>query len=408
MANYLADDFDVTVIGSKSSSTTSGIIKDLKYHTLHFENPLESKLFEKKQSGPSHGKLQLNRKWFKTALFNMAVQTCKLLNHFAYNEPTYFQGIIASSWLRRNKKDILEYLVQNGFKALIVSIPPWNMINSRFLNQVKRAGIKVIVDYRDPWNCWNDNTGLPYIKEKKILSAVDAVVVTNDNHANRLIKDFSLSRDTVYVVMNGYDKDLWNNPVLSEEHAPIDKLVISYIGTIGFDDKSSFRDPRKFMTALSMFEHKDDVIFRVIGCYNEDAINKYRGLIPHFEMIGRVSQEESFKWMKKSHVLVNFHTTNDNSSCYLIAGKTFDYYRSGAKILSINGEMSYERKFVEETHVGYYSQNDVETILDTIRKIYSDWKIKTVDFHTTRTGDEFSRQFQNSRIRRIMEDLNIV
>ncbi len=408
MANYLADDFDVTVIGSKSSSETSGIRKKRKYHALHFENPLESMLFKNKQSDLSIGNSQHNRKWYKTALYNMAVQSCTLLNHYAYNEPIYFQGIIASSWLRRNKNDILKLLVQNGFKVLIVSIPPWNMINNRFLNQVKRTGIKVIVDYRDPWNCWNDNSGLPYIKEKKILSVSDAVIVTNDNHANRLIKDFSLSRDKVYVVMNGYYRDSWNNPIITEEHAPTDKLVISYIGTIGFDDKSSFRDPRKFMKALSEFEYKDDVLFRVIGCYNEEAINKYRESIPHFEMIGRVSQVESFKWMKRSHVLVNFHTTNDNSSCYLIAGKIFDYYRSGAKILSINGEMSFERKFVEETHIGYYSPNVVETILNTIRKIYSDWKTNAGDFHTTRTGDEFSRQYQNSKIRRIMVDLNIV
>ena len=123
-------------------------------------------------------------------------------------------------------------------------------------------------------------------------------------------------------------------------------------------------------------------------------------------MVDSVSQSESFHWMMKSHVLVNFHTTTDNSSKYLIAGKIFDYYRSGAKILSINGEESYERYFVEHNNAGYYSPNDVKQILNTLGNIYRDWAKDRKSFHRHSSVNRiYSRQYQNDVAKKIVFNL---
>ena len=108
----------------------------------------------------------------------------------------------------------------------------------------------------------------------------------------------------------------------------------------------------------------------------------------------------------ESDVLVNFHTIEDDSSKYLIAGKIFDYYRSGAKILSINSSESFERKFVLNNDLGYYSRNELQQLKSTIETIYQDW-ITSDNFSSRRENFDlkYSRQFQNERVLKVLYSL---
>ena len=315
-------------------------------------------------------------------------------------------GIVASRWIANNSYAIVEFLKRESVKVLIISVPPWNIVSIKFLNKVKKLGCKLILDYRDPWNCWNNHRGYPRWKEKRMVDLVDSVLVTNDNHASKIVEDFNLAKSKVHIVMNGFDEDTWDEVLVPAKSLSENLLTISFIGSIQFSGKKSFRDPSIFMKALESFEYKDRVRFRIVGSYNQSVLDFYKEKIPHFEMIPQVSQKESFEWMLRSDVLVNFHTTDDNSSEYLIAGKIFDYYRSGAKILSINGAKSIERKFVENNKLGYYTPNTIQAIKSALNQIFGDWTSSPKDFKCLKSIDKtFSRQYQNKKVESVVKML---
>lgn len=410
MANALSEDYEVTVIAPKYNNNAPFGNINRKYTTKYFNNPLGRKLFSAR-SKSSDININKTKKGFKLKVkekvFQTLISIIKNINSTFYNEPTFFKGIESDFWTRTNTNKIIQTLKYNKIELLIISIPPWNIITMSFLKKVRRLGIRIVVDYRDPWNCWNDKTGYPFKKEKKILDLADMVFVTNDNHRLKLLHDFSLKEDLVKVVMNGYDNDAWEDiEKIGTDDSPTDKLVISYIGSIQFKESASFRNPMNFLKALQSFKYKDEIIFRVVGSNDKAAIQKYSEIIPNFEMIGSVSQAESFIWMLKSDVLVNFHTTNDNSSKYLISGKAFDYYRSGAQILSINGKDSYEHKFIINNNAGYISSNDLKEMCDVLEKIHSDWinNDKSLPKRAS-CNNIYSRQYQNLKAKTYISQL---
>ncbi len=406
MANTLCSEFDVTIFAPKSSDVKVNEDIERLYRTVFFEDNLSRKLFKANNSTlqiSNNAKVQ--KKSIKSVIRNIVVSTMKMANRIIYNEPVYFKGFVASAWIRRYGDEICQKIKKNDISALIISIPPWDLMSISFVKKVKRLGCKVIIDYRDPWNCWNNHKGIPLRKEKALAQLADMIFVTNENHGAKIAEDLKVDSHHIKVIMNGYDAERWNE-VNVEDSMESDKLEIAFIGSIDFKNQTSFRDPRNFMTALESFEDKGNIRFRVIGCRDENYIVSIKDRVPNFDMIKTVPQLESFRWMMRSDVLVNFHTTDDDSSKYLIAGKTFDYYRSGARILSINGVQSYERVFVENNNAGYYSPNTVENILQTLRKIYNDWCDDKSNFRRKSDANpKYSRQYQNQKVLGVLKNI---
>ena len=401
MANKLSETEDVTVIASENLiEKNSRIAKRQEYKTLFLSNKLHTKIYNSpnrysaKASPKKHG-----------VVSKVILAMSSIINRLFFNEPNQNIGIVAYLWMLLHTGEILSYIRNNQIEFVIVSIPPWNIIRISLLKKMRKSGCKIIIDYRDPWNCWNGRKGMPFFKERRILRLVDGVFVTNENHLERLMKDFSLNPNKLHVIMNGYDSMLWDSVKVNMTNRTNDYLVMSYVGAISFAH-DSFRNPKLFLEALALFEHKDRIIFRVVGHYDEAIISEYNNTIPHFEMIPSVSQNESFVKMQESDILINFHTIEDESSKYLIAGKIFDYYRSGARLLSINGTESFERKFVQDHHLGYYSENKLQQLKSTIENIYQDW-ISCDKFCVRRKKYDltYSRQFQNDKVLKVLYEL---
>ena len=408
MANSLCRMYDVTVIGAKNTNIPKFVDLQIHYKNIFFENEIGQKVLQQKRV--SFCDKSFYKKTFlekiKNQTKNIGIGFCKVINRILFNEPVYFMGFIASYWIYHHAQSILNYLKENQIKVLVISIPPWNMISLSFLKKVKTLGCKLVIDYRDPWNCWNDNKGFSFRKERKIVEFSDMIFTTNVNHRFRLISDFNLHENKVKVIMNGYDENLWKSIVWDIKRDDKEFMVISFIGTISFHGHDSFRNPTVFMQALSEFAYKENIKFRVVGCYDQQAIERYKDIIPHFEMIQNVSQKESLEWMMRSDVLVNFHTTNDRSCEYLIAGKIFDYYRSGKRIFSINGKSSYERKFIEDNNLGYFSENEVYSIKTVLLKMYLDWKNNDDNFSRNMIrNDHYSRDSQNEIAVKYIQEL---
>lgn len=296
---------------------------------------------------------------------------------------------------------IKQQMIKEMYDYVIISAPPFGLFMPLYLKRIKKiTGCKLILDYRDPWNCWNDHKGVSLKREKSAINMADAIVVTNANHKEKISEDFNYPLDKVFVVMNGYDKQLWNKAeeMYVEQENP-DKLIISIVGSITLA-KSRYRDASKLLRAIDKFSHKDEILLRVVGTneLKENIQEIWNVEIPNFDIVPLVPQIESFKYMLDSDVLINLHTVEDNSSRYLIAGKDFDYYRSGGLLFSINSSYSLEHRFIKDNDLGYVAINTEESIGDVLNQVYEQWiaSKRNLKKRTLPENDIYSRDYQNS------------
>jgi len=370
--NLINNGFKVTVFANKSTNKKYWYGKQPSFQIYHLESLFSKVLSVLKNK--QHTTSKKGKPKYRSSLLGILKNISKLFDKIFFNEPNPKVGLFSYLWLRANEKSILNFISNNSIDHIIISMPPFGLSSYSFIKKLHKQFCAVSIDYRDPWNCWNGNKGVPFLKEKKVLRIVDHVFTTNENHKSKLIKDFSISSNKITTVMNGYDSYLWKNIEESDCHEKDPRLTFSFIGSISLK-KNSYRNPITFIEAYSHFKNKDDIIVRFVGINTDDPdVRKIKNLYPTIQFIPVVSQYESFLYILKSDVLLNFHIVDNDSSKYLIAGKIFDYYRSKRFILSINSRKSLEHQFVSKHKIGICVENSSEQILYAITTIYDQWR----------------------------------
>ena len=361
-------------------------------------------------SSVSSNSTKVAKKTFKSAIKGFIIKRVKALDYSMNNDPDKGMGFFSQLWLFRNWKDIKSQMTKERYNYVIISAPPFGLFTPYFLKRLRRlTGCKLLLDYRDPWNCWNDKRGLSFKREKSAIRLSDAIVVTNDNHRQKIAEDFKYPLERIFVVMNGYDKVLWTRAEKEyQKSKESGKLIISIVGSITLA-KSRYRDASKLLKAIDHFPHKDELLLRVVGTNEskENVQDIWNVEIPNFDIIPLVPQIDSLKYMLDSDVLINLHTVEDNSSRYLIAGKDFDHYRSGGQLLSINSNYSLEHKFIKDNGIGYVAINTEESISAVLNYIYESWVSNGRKINKRSLPDEdiYSRDYQNSLWTRIFNQL---
>lgn len=404
-ANFLTkNNFRVTVFASKNTRNLYEIKNSSDFNIVHFDNSIQNLVpidHSRKKYPENRTRVLLIfiKKYLK--------QLIKLLESSIYNEPSIGAGINSHLWIKKHQDNIITHIEKHNYDNLILSVPPFGILQPRFINKVKKSiNGYLVIDYRDPWNCWNKSKGLAFLREKKILKLSDKIITTNNNHLEKLISDFKLPSNKISVIMNGYDEVLWqeienNNNYVDKS----DKLIISYVGTISFK-RNHFRNCTTFLEAFMNFTHKDKLLLRFVGVeLSDDERDNLERKYPGVEFISKVTQAESFNLMLQSHILMNIHTANDESSKYLIGGKLFDYYRSKKIILSVNSHYSYEFKFISENNLGYCVENNLIDINNVLNEIYIDWNTNNNLFAVNKEfviDKRFSRYEQNKKLLSIL------
>ncbi|BBO80260.1 hypothetical protein DSCO28_08260 [Desulfosarcina ovata subsp. sediminis] len=406
LAEYLVkSDIDVTVLHSKKKNY-GNFNKATHFHQVAL--PLKWKFLQQLLFGnieeDSAKKISVQDKKNKQ---NVVVNIIKLfLGHFdqlIFNDPSPGMGIVGTIWVHSIKDFINKHLKDGTFKKVIISGPPFALFSCTKYIKKNFPVVKVIIDYRDPWNLWNNRKGFSFFKETEALNYADVVVVTNENLKYAIASKFGISLNKFNVVFNGFSEESWKKTPPLKKRRDNQKIKIAYIGSINFN---SFRDPTLFFKAFESFPHKDDVLLSFIGLQNVAELvslkNKFKDRIV---LKGRVSQEESFSEMLDNDILLIFHTANDDSGKYLISAKLYDYIKSGKVVWSIGNRDSLNNQLVKEQKIGISSENTVEEILKGFEMIYESWKnnnLSDINSLSIQT-DFFSRETQNERYLKIIK-----
>lgn len=322
--------------------------------------------------------------------FRLASMTVRSLYRFLYSEPNVLSGRSSKNWANTVMPVAIDYIRSNDIDVVILSGPSFGLFYHT--EEIKNTGVKLILDYRDPWVSWYEKPTLASRIEKKAVNDADLVITTTDSLTNSLNSKYGTTK--CYTIMNGYDKDLWNT-IKQTKHDP-EKLKISYIGNIKVDGRPGFRDPSCFFEAVKLFKQKHhNVEIQFVGVKdNLDDIDPQ--LKKYVEFRSTVPVAESLELTAEADVLLMFHTALDPSGKYIICGKAFDCMRSGNYVLSI-GDVAYANKeFVERTESGIHCCNNKEAILNALEEIYMKWE-KGLLIDNRRDIEVYSRDYQNNK-----------
>jgi len=401
--------YDVTVISAKKDF--KGYFgKEINFNTIYLESKLTN--ITSKTSNSNNKKMENypDQKTVKNHLKRFLKKPLTFYNGVKLNEPNPAQGLYALIWLNENKNNIGNFINKNKINKVIVSGPPFSLFT--LTSYIKRMdkNVKVILDYRDPWNLWNMKKGKPFRREQKFLKEADYIVGFSELFCQDMVKIFPFIRDKITAVMNGYSAEEWSDVEKeTKEDRSKDKLVISYIGSISFnkDNKYTFRDPYPLLNAFANFDNKNDVELRFVGIHKlTKEIEEVKKNYKNVNLFYQVNHKESLVEMRKSDILVLLHTSNDNSSKYALGGKFFDYLRSGKVLLGIGNRETYFNKLIENYKLGLIANNNEKEIEQVLHAIYSFWKegkLNELRKDENLEIEKFSRESQNDIYLTILE-----
>ena len=401
--------YDVTVISAKKDF--KGYFgKEINFNTIYLESKLTN--ITSKTSNSNNKKMENypDQKTVKNHLKRFLKKTLTFYNDIKLNEPNPAQGLYALIWLKENKNKMANFINKNKISKVIISGPPFSLFT--LTSYIKRMdkNVKVILDYRDPWNLWNMKKGKPFRREQKFLKEADYIVGFSELFCQDMVRIFPFIRDKITAVMNGYSAEEWSDVEKeTKEDRSKDKLVISYIGSISFnkDNKYTFRDPYPLLNAFANFDNKNDVELRFVGIDKlTKEIEEVKKNYKNVNFFYQVNHKESLVEMRKSDILVLLHTSNDNSSKYALGGKFFDYLRSGKVLLGIGNRETYFNKLIENYKLGLIANNSEKEIEQVLHAIYSFWKegkLNELRKDENLEIEKFSRESQNDIYLTILE-----
>ncbi len=317
---------------------------------------------------------------------------------FLYSEPNALSGRVAKQWANAVIPFATEYIKKEGIDTVILSGPTFGLFYHA--EEVKASGVKLVLDYRDPWVSWYEKPTLASGAEKTAIGCADLVVTTTETLTEALNKKYETTK--CHTVMNGYDNELWSSIELPD-HNP-GKFIISYVGNIKIMGQPGFRDPTCFMAAASIFKEKHpETVIQFIGV--KDDLNEINPKLKEYiKFRNTVPVSEALEITAKSDVLLMFHTALDSSGKYIICGKAFDCMKSGNYVLSIGDVAFANKEIVERTGCGIHCDNNRKAILGALEEIYVKWQQGNL-INRNRDTDQYSRDYQNSELLRLIQTI---
>ena len=312
-----------------------------------------------------------------------------------FNDFNYI-GAIIYFWNKQAWVSLKKIFNEKNTKVVILSGPYFTTFS--LIDKIKKnyPNIKIIIDYRDPWNLLNKGSKHTIKKEQRYLDIADNIVFFSEMFKKKMCEKFVINEKKCLTVYNGYDQDLWEQ-IKSEK---VDnKLIISYVGShITFED-SDYRNPTVLINSVIKFKNSPDIILNFVGCHDRPKNIKellktgveinFKPVLPH---------REALEYMKKSDVLVIL-TTDEYPSLFTVTGKLFDCIMAGTYILGISNNQKIDYiQIIEKLRIGFGCGNNEFEIIKSLEIIHKKWINKELNNLKVEERFKFSRRYQNKKI----------
>jgi glycosyltransferase involved in cell wall biosynthesis len=238
-------------------------------------------------------------------------------------------------WITPSVNFLEKILEGENIETVITTGPP-HSLHLIGLELKKRANIRWITDFRDPWTSIGYHkklklTNTSQAKHKQlehlVLNEADKIIVTSRTTK----REFSnITQKPITVITNGYD---------STEDGPVTldvDFTISHIGSL-----LTGRNPSNLWKAISelIYEYPDFkkcFKLQLAGVISSDVLESiyFFGLQPYTTLLGYLSHDEAQLYQKRSQVLLLIEIDAVETQG-IIPGKVFEYMAAKRPILGV-------------------------------------------------------------------------
>lgn len=350
------------------------------------ETELESK-YKSKKSGKTNRVLRKIAFNFDTMIFN---------------EITPGNGLVAFKKFKAAEKKLKEQIISKNYDVVVVSGPPFVVFNTIKTVKNTKPNIKIIMDYRDPWNSWHSGNKLCEHREKKIQQIADVVVCTNQALCTDMSDKYNIAAIKYHVVENGFMNEQTNKAKCNEVFLNHDKINLVYTGSISFTTTTdAYRDTKELLEALDSLIRKGINNIRLVFVGEANSDKSYLEKIKekfhdNILIIGKVNNTSAIEYVKESDACLLLHTADDMSGKFLISGKAYDYIQDKKYIFSISRSDSQHASILKQYQIGLNVTNDRSSIEKGLMQLIDIWKD---------TG--FTHIYDNVNIMRFSRDFHL-
>ena len=225
---YLSRKKDVNVHVISAQNTVEGL-------SSSFANELEKVDFKHTTLPSKYPKYLEFLEFWKPTLWRKIMFRFQLFFLKRNTEGNYWDFSV--NWGPHFKKTIPDIIRKEGITSLIVSGPPYRYTKFALSLKKEFPDLQIIIDYRDPWNDFNDPFPISEERhefernlEKEVLESVDKII-TVSNFQKSLIQKNVPNHAPLYVVPNGFDADdSFDISKLTKETA--EKINLTHFGTL--------------------------------------------------------------------------------------------------------------------------------------------------------------------------------
>lgn len=238
-------------------------------------------------------------------------------------------------------------LTHKEHHAVIASGPPFSSFRAA-LRVSRRAGIPLILDYRDPWTGYRWERAIPKTLrnlEWRLVSQASAAVFCTKRMRESFLSTFpEFPAEMTEVVTNGYEE-----PVAEGSRPALPGIHIAHAGSLyGRRNLAMMAEP----ISMYMAKHGKPVSLHHWGSVRpeDSAAYEKEGLYGVLQIHPPVSHGEMLARLKGSDALF---CPSGGDVAYALPYKVFDYMATGIPILAATPKDSELAEFVAALGVGY-------------------------------------------------------
>lgn len=309
----------------------------------------------------------------------------------------YFPDRTTIGWAPFGIAKALQITRRQRFDVIYSTSPPRSsLVIGLFLKLLVR--LPWVTEFRDPWyapqrpvRAWAERRLLKLIARK-----ADALVVMTQGHADDFAR-LGISPGKITVVPNGFDEQDFSSPKLTAGNGLLKPgyIHLTHLGTVYPECSGRFFEALKELVREEP-RLKEEVRVNIIG-YPDNVVQHYASdedLRAVVSLRGFVGHSHFIEVMRSSQCLLLFWA-NPDFARLAVAGKTYEYLRSGRPILAVTHEGPM-KALIENGNAGRVIRpDDKEGIKQALRSVIAaGTRLQDGD----KTRSDFAAQFRYDQL----------
>ncbi len=278
----------------------------------------------------------------------------------------------ASGWIIPALLNGKEIIIREKIDVIFATGMPWtSLLVGAGLKGM--TGVKLIVDFRDPWatNPFTHEKNklirkLENRAERIVVAAADCVTLNTPELADEFKKKYNEYSSNRFITLhNGYDPEILEIENVKSTYRDADKLVISHVGYL-----YGLRDPMPMLKALAIAQEKASklgsrIVFQQIGytnlAYDIDTCVSTLGINQNFIKLGHLPFSEALRCMDASDILIIIQPQTTTQ----IPSKIYEYIFYNKPIIAIGSRDGALANLINTYGFGkIFSESEIEKLAD--------------------------------------------